>query len=184
MKQHIRRTDLLWLFAYPLYQLIGTFRHEASHAVFAILEGAAIKEFVFWPTVTNAGFRWGYARWSGDVSWVTTAAPYVCDLATFFIFFLICTRMHFRHHWVWVNLAAIGLISPIVNSVYNYTKGIIGGGDVAGLFGVLPNHVIHSYFVITLLIYAVGLFLALRPEVNSTGKDSGCLKCRNLWEET
>ena len=167
MKEQMRRRDLLWLFAYPFYQLIGTFRHEASHAILAIVEGAVIEELVFWPTITHSGFRWGYVKWSGDVSWATTAAPYVCDLATFVLFFMICRRMRFKRHWVWVNLVVIGLISPTVNSAYNYINGIRGGGDVSRLFGALPNQVIHSYFVITLLVYVVGLLLVLKPKVNS-----------------
>ena len=33
----LKREDLLWLLAYPLYQIIGTIRHEASHALLAWL---------------------------------------------------------------------------------------------------------------------------------------------------
>jgi len=171
MKQQIRRKDLVWILAYPLYQLFGTFRHEASHAAAAILQGAAIEELVFWPSWGDWGFRWGYVRWSGDVSWVASAAPYLCDLATFVIFFVLCTRVRFRRHWVWINLAAIGIVSPLVNSAYSYIKGIWGGGDVARLLDALPNPVVHLYFTITLLLYAVGLFLALKPKVNSMADD-------------
>jgi hypothetical protein len=164
MKQQLRRTDLVWLLAYPLYQLIGTFRHEATHAIVALLQGAVIEEFVFWPTWTDSRFRWGFARWSGDVNWVVTAAPYLCNLATFIIFFVVCTRVRFRRHWVWVNLVAMGLISPLVNSAYNYLNGTRGGGDVASLFRTLPTQVVHAYFVFTLAVYLVGLVLVLKPK--------------------
>lgn len=167
MKHQLRRGDLLWLLAYPIYQLIGSLRHEASHAAAAILQGAAIEELVFWPTQTDAGFRWGYVTWSGDVSWFATAAPYLCDLATFVLFFVICTRVRFRRHWVWVNLVAIGLISPLVNSAYNYVNGIRGVGDVTRLLGTLPDQVVHAYFVITLLAYVGGIVFALKPKVHS-----------------
>jgi len=172
MKQQMRRTDLVWLLAYPLYQLIGTFRHEASHAIAAILQGAVIEEFVFWPTWTDSRFRWGFARWSGTTDWVVIAAPYLCDLATFIIFFVICTRVRFRRHWVWVNLVAIGLISPLVNSAYNYVNGIRGGGDVARLFSALPNAVAHTHFVATLLVYCIGLLLVLKPKGDSVAIDA------------
>ena len=164
MKQQLRRTDLVWLLAYPLYQLIGTLRHEASHAIVAFLQGAAIEEFVFWPTWVHSVFRWGYVGWSGDVNWVVTAAPYLCDLATFIIIFAICTRVCFRRHWVWVNLVAMGLISPLVNSAYNYLNGTRGGGDVASLFKTLPSQLVHAYFVFTLAVYLVGLVLMLKPK--------------------
>ncbi|MCJ7621531.1 MAG: M50 family metallopeptidase, partial [Anaerolineae bacterium] len=114
MRHQLHRKDLLWLLAYPLYQLIGSLRHEASHALVAVLQGARLQEFVFWPSFTGSAFRWGYVSWSGSTSWVATAAPYLCDLATFALFFVICARWPLRGHWLWVNLVAIGLLCPLV----------------------------------------------------------------------
>jgi hypothetical protein len=164
MRHQLYKKDLLWILAYPLYQLIGTFRHEASHALVAVLQGATLERFVFWPTLSESSFRWGYVSWSGSTNWVTTAAPYLCDLATFVVFYLVCTRLRFRHHWVWVNLVAIGQISPLVNSAYNYLNGLRGNGDVGRLLGTLPEPVVHGYFAVTLALYVVGLFLTLRPK--------------------
>jgi hypothetical protein len=48
IQQQFQRSDLFWLLAYPLYQVIGTTRHEASHAV-AMEEGATIAQFVVLP---------------------------------------------------------------------------------------------------------------------------------------
>jgi hypothetical protein len=163
MKHGFRRRDLLWILAYPLYQLIGTFRHEGSHALAAVLQGAAIRQFVFWPTWTGSGVRWGYVSWSGPANWVALAAPYLCDLSTFVLFYVICTRLRIRRHWVWVNLVAIGLISPLVDSGYNYLNGLSGGGDVAKLLHLLSATAVHGYFAATLVGYALGLFLTLRP---------------------
>ena len=167
MKHQFDRRDLLWILAYPLYQLLGTFRHEASHAVAAVLQGATLERFVFWPTWTESTFRWGYVSWSGHTNWVTIAAPYLCDLATFVLFFVICRRLRLRRHWVWVNLLAIGLVSPLVNSGYNYLNGLRGGGDVATLLQSLPPLGLHAYFVVTLAVYALGLFLTLRPKASA-----------------
>jgi hypothetical protein len=164
VKHQLHRKDLLWILAYPLYQLIGSFRHEASHALAAVLQGATICEFVFWPTWSESGSNWGYVSWSGSTNWVAIAAPYLCDLAAFAVFYLVCTRLRFKRHWVWVNLVAIGLVSPLVNSTYNYVNGLRGRGDVGWLLLALPNPLVHAYFVITLLVYGVGLFLALRPK--------------------
>jgi hypothetical protein len=164
MRHHLHRRDLLWVFAYPLYQLIGTFRHEASHALAAVLQGATLERFVFWPTWSESSFRWGYVSWSGSTNWVTTAAPYLCDLATFVVIYLVCTRLRFRRHWVWVNLVAIGEISPLINSAYNYLNGLRGSGDVGWLLETLPGLVVHTWFAVTLAVYVVGLFLTLRPK--------------------
>jgi hypothetical protein len=169
VSHHFRKSDLLWILAYPLYQLIGTFRHEASHALVAALQGASIEEFVFWPTWTGSGVRWGYVNWSGPTSWVSLAAPYLCDLATFALFYLICTRFRFRRHWVWVNLVAIGQISPLVNSGYNYLNGLRGGGDVARLLQTLGGPMVHGYLAATLAGYVVGLFLTLWPRRREAG---------------
>jgi len=171
MKQRLARRDLVWLLASPLYLLIGTLRHELSHAIVALLRGAVIEEFVFWPTWSDWGFRWGYVVWFGPVTLIVTAAPYLCDLATFAVFFVICTRVRFRRHWVWVNLAIIGLISPLVNTAYNYVRGVMGVGDVARLFGELPDPLVHAYLVVTLSTYLAGLWVALKPKTTATAWD-------------
>jgi len=170
MKHQFHSRDLLWILAYPIYQLIGTFRHEASHALAAVLQGATLEKFVFWPTWSGSTYRWGFVNWSGPTNWVALAAPYLCDLATFALFYLICTRLRLRRHWVWVNLVAIGLISPMVNSGYNYLNGLSGGGDVAALLQTLPGPAVHGYFVATLAGYALGLFLTLRPRPMAGGQ--------------
>jgi len=167
MRHQLHRRDLLWIVVYPLYQLIGTFRHEASHALAAVLQGATLERFVFWPTWSESTFRWGYVGWSGPTNRVTLAAPYLCDLATFAVFYLVCTRLRFRRHWVWVNLVAIGQISPLVNSAYNYLNGLRGCGDVGRLLGTLPGPVVHTYFAATLALYVAGLFLTLRPRASA-----------------
>ena len=173
MRHHLHRKDLLWLLAYPLYQLIGSLRHEASHALVAVLQGARIQEFVSLPTRSGPTFRWGYVSWSGSTSWVATAAPYLCDLAAFALFLLICARWRLRRHWVWVNLLAIGLVSPLVNSAYNYLNGLRGCGDVGRLLGTLPWQVVHIYFAATLALYVAGLFLTLSPRPSAVAGQTG-----------
>jgi len=163
MKHHLHRKDLLWILAYPLYQLIGSFRHEASHALVAVFQGARVQEFVFWPSFTGSAFRWGYVNWSGSTNWVTTAAPYLCDLVTFALFFVICARWPLRRHWVWVNLVATGLVSPLANSAYNYLNGLRGRGDVAQLLYELPGAAVQTFFAVTLALYALGLVWTLWP---------------------
>ena len=163
VKQRLHRRDLLWILAYPLYQLVGTLRHELGHAVVAILLGGKIEKLVFWPTQTEAGFHWGYTVWYGRPAVIVSAAPYILDLVVFGTFFLICTRVRFRRHWVWVNLVIVGLFSPFVNSVYSYVRGVMGAGDVARLLVDLPGALVHGFFAVTLVTYAVGLLFILWP---------------------
>jgi hypothetical protein len=85
----MKKKDLLWLLLYPAYQIIGTLRHEGSHALAAMAEGADIKKFVFWPNFDLGTFQWGYVRWEGSTTWFVRAAPYFCDLLIFFVALLI-----------------------------------------------------------------------------------------------
>ena len=145
--------DLLWILAYPVYQLIGTLRHEASHALVALLEGARVTEFVFWPT---EGY-WGYVIWEGPVTSANLGAPYVCDLLTFGLFFVLCMLARFKRRWIWLNAVVVGMISPLVNSVYNYRGGLDGPNDVGKLLESITPIFVHAYFWFTLSIYLVGL---------------------------
>src|ERR1700730_3496770 len=86
IQQRFQKSDFLWLFAYPLYQGIGTARHEGSHALVALIEGAKIEQLVVLPSTVGGQFLWGYASWSGPTDWVPLAAPYLCDLLTYLLF--------------------------------------------------------------------------------------------------
>src|SRR5690242_19390678 len=90
--RRLRRADLLWVLALPVYQLIGTVRHEAFHAVVAAAEGARITRFVAWPSVYEHQFLWGYIIWQGRTDVLVTIAPYLGDLLTFAVFFVVVTR--------------------------------------------------------------------------------------------
>lgn len=149
----LSRRDAVWLLAYPLYQLIGTIRHEGSHALAVLIEGGKVVKFVFWPTWTTQ-FYWGYVQWSGkSVGWFTSAAPYFADLLTFAVFYLICTRVRIRRHWLWVNLYAIGLLSPLVNSGYRFVSSFFREGDLTSVARSIPLPAIHAYFIVTIALY-------------------------------
>ena len=155
----MKRKDLLWILAYPVYQIIGTIRHEGSHALGAMAEGAKITKFVFWPNFDLGGFQWGYAGWDGTTTWFTTAAPYFCDLITFFITLLIILEVKPGRRWLWVNLLIIGVVSPLVNSAYNYIGGLRGSfNDVGVLLWDLNPVAVHPYFAVTLVFYAWGFY--------------------------
>jgi hypothetical protein len=105
---------------------------------------------------------WGYVRWEGDTTWLSIAAPYFIDLLTFLLFFWLCMRYLFKHRWLWINAIAIGLISPFINSIYNYWGGLDSLNDVGKLLRDLPNIPVHLYFIFTLTLYLVGTVVAFR----------------------
>ena len=167
----MRKRDLFWLGALPVYMLLGTIRHEAAHALAIWLHGAKIEEFVILPGFLDGQFYFGYVSWTGeDVSWAATAAPYFLDLLTFSVFFAISAFVRFNRRWIWLNLVIVGLISPLLNSGYQYLKPALGMyGDIPALLEELPQAYIHTYMSITILLYLIGLrYVFSRTRWNQT----------------
>jgi len=133
-----------------------------------------IQQFAFLPSIVNGQLYWGYVNFQSDVSWPVIAAPYLVDLLTFSICFIICLRVKFSHRWIWLNLVIIGLISPLINSAYNYLGGLFRSNDVSYLLNNLPSMLVHVYFIFTLLIYLLGLIIVLRSSIKAaTHQSSG-----------
>jgi hypothetical protein len=158
----MKKMDLLWILAYPIYQIVGTLRHEGGHALAILAQGGTVDEFVFWPT---EGGYWGYVSWQGASTSpageiAIDAAPYLVDALTFLPFFAICMLVVFKWRWLWINLIAIGIVSPLVNSAYNYRAGLrTGQHDVGNLMAAIPPTIVHAYFWMTLTAYLIGLIL-------------------------
>ncbi len=158
----IRKIDFLWLLAAPAYLLATTLRHEGSHALAALLEGCEVVDFVILPS-WQGGFTFGYAALAGNPGWPVLAAPYFCDLLTFGAAFLVCLFVERIPRWVWLNIVVIGIVGPLVDSVYNYQGGFWRSGtDVARLFVALPDLGVHLYFTVTMAGYLVGLLAVLK----------------------
>jgi len=159
----LNRKDLLWLLLYPLYQIVSTIRHEGGHALAATLEGAHVTRFVFWPSVNAGKFYWGYAQWQGQTSWFSLAAPYLIDLLTAALTLVLLWRLSRLPRGLWLNIGIVGLLSPLVNSGYNYIGGwFYSANDVARLLDLLPLPLVHLYFLLTLGAYAAAIGWALR----------------------
>lgn len=158
-KKHFLVKDLLWIFVYPLYQTIGTIRHEGAHALAAMAEGLNVTEFVFWPSYGLGEFSWGYVRYSGYGSWFTAAAPYIFDLITFLFFYWILRRYKIKQRWLWLNLLIIGILSPLVNSAYSFMVGIepFSWNDVGDILSDVPAPLVALYFMSTIYLYSYTL---------------------------
>jgi len=155
----MKRKDLLWGLLYPIYQTIGTIRHEGAHALAAMAEGVEVNEFVFWPTFLGGGrIRWGYVSYSGSTTWFFDAAPYFSDLITFFAAVLIILVAKPRQRWLRINIIIIGILSSLVNSATNYVSGFRSRGDVGWLLHSLDPVAVHTYFILTLVLYAWGMY--------------------------
>lgn len=163
-QQRLQKSDLLWLLALPLYEVIDTVRHEGSHALVALGEGAKINRFVVLPSIIGGQFSWGHVSLSSPTNWGVLAAPYLCDLFTFLLCFFLSTRFLFKSHWVWMNVLILGLVSPLFNSSEGYLFAFLSpGSDIAQLLHDLPPLVVHAYFILTIVFYVLGLLAILRP---------------------
>ncbi|MBU0732278.1 M50 family metallopeptidase [Patescibacteria group bacterium] len=163
-KNRFQKKDAWWILAYPFYQIIGTIRHEGSHALAAMCESVKIEKFVFWPSFVNGKFNWGYVTWTQEVSWLVIAAPYLCDLAWFAAFFILLKKIKIKHHWIWINLLIIGLLSPLLDMLWNYFRLVLGRGDIFKLLGALPDFSVHIFFIGTIIMFSVGIYsIARRP---------------------
>lgn len=102
----------------------------------------------------------GYVKVDGATSWAFSAAPYVGNIVTFLAFLWICARLPVRNRALWINCAVIGLVSPLVDSVWNYWGGLIHSGDVFRLLRFLPAAAVHTWFAVAFVMYVAGLTAA------------------------
>lgn len=159
----MKKTDLFWLLLSPVYLIIGTIRHEGYHALAAIAEGLQVQKFVFWPSIGPGGdFYFGYVYWEGTPSWMIMAAPYLGDLLTFAVGFAICAYTKIHPRWAWINILILAVLSPLINSAYNYFGGIRSTNDIGFLLQTCNPIVIHAYFSLTLAIYSWGLWTCIK----------------------
>ena len=159
----LRRSDLAWLLLLPVYLVIGTFRHELSHAAVAVAQGATITEFVILPSFVPGGIALGYVLWDGEVDWLATAAPYAVDVATVAVGVLLL-RMIRGPHWLPVTCSCWRSWVRSFDSAYGYGRGVVTGwGDIAAVLGELRAPMVHGWFIVAITIYAVVAWRIVRP---------------------
>lgn len=150
----MRAKHLAWLLAYPVYQVIGTARHELSHAAAAILQGAHVTQVQFFPShLAGKGWYWGYIRFTGGTNgWAVPAAPYLGDLITFGLTAWIFLRFPGMPDWAKANLFILGILSPWLDLAYNYQKVFtLGNGDVVDLMCALAPISVNAVFIFALV---------------------------------
>jgi hypothetical protein len=162
------RKDWLWILGLPVYVLIGTARHELSHALAAMLEGAHVEKIHLIPSLApDRGLLWGYVNWSGATTWIPLAAPYFCDLLTFLLgTWLFCARITMPR-WLRIQIFVIGVVSPAVDSSFNYL-GLLHNhlSDAARVAAAVPHFWVVAWVTLSLAVYGVGIFSLVRSHTN------------------
>jgi hypothetical protein len=115
----------------------------------------------------KAGLIWGSVRWSGSTTWLSLAAPYFCDLLTFLSGYCLLRARMGVPRWVQVQIFVVCLISPIINSLYNY-QGIWHNprSDVARVAAAISWPWVTGWFLLSLTTYALGIYILLRQAKN------------------
>ncbi len=137
-----------WLF-YP-FQVYGTFVHELSHGLAAILTGGAFRRFAVHPDLS------GTATAAGGVSWIVTSAGYLGS-AMFgaLLTFLSASRVPARVVLLWLGLA-LGVLSLVfARNVF----GIVSGLVLAALLMLAGRRLRESWADALLLFLAVQMML-------------------------
>jgi len=129
---------------YLIYQILGTSRHELSHAVAYLFSGYGITRICVLPSQRDGQFYWGYVesmpKMGAKMNIHIMLAPYYTDLICIGMWFL--TYIYAPRPWVpndarlsinlWICATVLLLLSPITDMLYNLTKWVRGkGGDFA-----------------------------------------------------
>ena len=133
-------------------------RHEGSHALMAYLEGADICELRLIPGIhEELGFYFAYVKHSEQTTWLTEAAPYMADILLLLITIsLLLWKKNIRY---FNAIMFLGILSPFINLLYNYQGGLWREGtDVADLFDLLPDFMVHIGFVASMMISLFALY--------------------------
>ena len=138
--------------------VVTTFRHEGSHALATLIEGVELIEVRLFPGYReDVGFFFGYVIRGDGGSWFIDAAPFLVAAAWLGIAFMLLRRYKLSGLTRLIALA-VGIISPLVDLVYNYQGGLWRDNtDAADLFAVLPNVAVHLYFVSAISLCILGL---------------------------
>lgn len=122
---------------YPVYQTVGTLKHEGAHALAAMVDGRGIDRFVFWPQRDLGFFTWGYVLYRFDILPLPRYVhlmPYYVDAALFIVGLALLTEVDWYAVPVFwcVTTCIIFIALPVVDLFYNLGKwAIYGTGDFA-----------------------------------------------------
>ena len=99
----------------------------------------------------------------GSPEWLWVAAPYLCDVLTFVIGYIWASKIQPARRWLFINIVVVLLLSPLVNSAYNY-RGIGAANDVGYLAAKLGPKPVHIFFISALILYAAGIARIIRRQ--------------------
>lgn len=128
---------LIHILLLPIYQIVGTLKHEGAHAIAAKLSGFEIMSFKFLPHRYNGSFYWGRVTWKPKALFTKPnthmfLAPYYVDIVCIVAASAVIWNVDWESFF-WFAFTVIMLgFSPIVDTAYNVLKWKLKGtGDWA-----------------------------------------------------
>ena len=152
------RTDFQWLILFPVFAVFQIFIHESSHAIVAVLKGGNILDVVIIPHLKDGRFVLPYCKYSGPISWIIKAAPFLVDTALVVTGIIIIKYLQPRSHKLWLIICFMMLWMPFGEMLMNYLMGaftffnIISfpAADVSELFLLMQPWIVHLSFIIVI----------------------------------
>jgi hypothetical protein len=137
---------------------LTTVRHETAHWITALAQGVEIREVRLFPGIhPELGFYFGYVARGDGGTWMIDAAPFLAAMLWLFAAWLILRRLR-RDSKFWSPLFLIGGVSPLIDLAYNYQGGFWRtGSDVHDLFQMLPDVLVHAFFLLSMAVCLVAL---------------------------
>lgn len=141
-------TDLSWLIVLiygllmaPVYQLLGTIKHELAHALMIWFHGHEVLDIYILPKKIDGQWYWGYTQWNTPLTLMSTiekkliyGAPYLVDLAMIGLGFWLIPKVVW-HVELWTMSVMLFWIASIVDIGWAIYKKIVGmRGDFDVLF--------------------------------------------------
>ena len=138
--------------------IVTTFRHEGSHALATLLQGVELIEVRLLPGYReDVGFYFGYVIRGDGGNWLILAAPFLTAVIWFALAFMLLRQLRMPGRW-WSAVFLLGIVSPLIDLVYNYQGGFWrAGSDVARLLDSLPDPVVHLGFLTAIALCILGL---------------------------
>jgi hypothetical protein len=101
------------------------------------------------------------------------AAPYIIDFLFFALFGILCAAIPRMPRWAWVNCFIIGVLSPLIDTAYNY-RGLFTGkhNDAVYLARVHGAVVTHVLFATAVVCYIIGVTVIVMRRMKSDQRET------------
>lgn len=116
----------------PVYQIIGTAKHELAHALFAALNGLKVTTIRVVPSIRDGTWYWGYTGWEGEPESESFMqhvymAPYYVDALLLVCGVIVNCMVQWESFHGMTTAVILLVLVPFVDVAYNLGKWLFFG---------------------------------------------------------